>query len=105
MITSGELFVCLVAGLAMPLAILDAARAMFEDGLPEQGDGFQLERRLAPWMLALFAGPALLFDRVAGGWRDSQLSKADIASGAFITAGWAVLYGFVVLKFIQYLGM
>lgn len=103
MITSGELFVCLVAGLAIPLAILDAARIMFGDGLPVQADGFQLERRLSPWLLALFAGPALLFDRIVEGWRENHLSTADIASGIFITVGWAAIYGFVVLKIVQFM--
>jgi hypothetical protein len=104
MITSGELFVCLVAGLAVPLAILDAARTVLEGRLPVQGDGLQLERRLVPWFLGFFAGPALLFDRIAEGWREGTLSGPDIASGAFITAGWAAIYGFVLLKAAQFLG-
>ena len=96
--TSSDFFVCLVAGLAMPLAILDAFRACVDDELPVQGDGFQLEYRLTPWLLALFAGPALLFDRIATGWREQRISAADIAWGAIITLGWAMIYGFVVLK-------
>jgi hypothetical protein len=102
--TSGDLFVCLIAGLAVPLAILDAARAVLDERLPVQGDGLQFERRLTPWLLALFAGPALLFDRVATGWREGALSRADISSGIFITIGWAMIYGFVLLKSVQYLG-
>lgn len=102
--TSGDLFVCLVAGLAVPLAILDAARTVLEDRLPAQGEGFQLERRLTPWLLALFAGPALLFDRIAEGWRDGALSKGDLASGAFITVGWAGIYGFILLEAVHFLG-
>ena len=104
MMTSGDLFVCLVAGMAVPLAILDAARTMLDDRLPVQGEGFQFERRLTPWLLGLFAGPALLFDRVAEGWRERTLSKADILSGAFITVGWAAIYGFVLLQAAQFLG-
>lgn len=102
--TSSDLFVCLVAGLAVPLAILDAARTMFDGQLPVQADGLQLERRLMPWLLAVLAGPALLFDRVAEGWREGTLSKADIASGAFITLGWAMIYGFIVLRAVHLLG-
>lgn len=104
MMTSSDLFVSLVVGLAVPLAILDAARTMFDGALPVQVDGLQLERRLAPWLLGVFAGPALLFDRVAEGWREGSLSRADIASGAFITLGWAMIYGFVVLKVVHFLG-
>lgn len=104
MLTSGDLFVCLVAGLTVPLAILDAVRTTLDGRLPAQEQGFQIERRLMPWLLALFAGPALLFDRVAEGWKEGALSRADIASGAFITAGWAFVYGFVLLKIVHYLG-
>jgi hypothetical protein len=57
-----------------------------------------------PWLLAVFAGPALLFDRIAEGWRAGELSKADIASGAIITIGWSGLYGFVLLRAAQLVG-
>jgi hypothetical protein len=102
--TSGDLFVCLVVGMAVPLAILDVARAILTDELPVQEEGLQFEGRLAPWLLALFAGPALLFDRIAEGWREGALSRADIASGVFITAGWAAIYGFVLLQAVRFLG-
>lgn len=102
--TSSDLFVCLVVGMAVPLAILDAARTILAGGLPVQDEGFQFERRLAPWLLALFAGPALLFDRIVEGWREGTLSKADIASGVFITVGWAGIYGFVLLQAARFLG-
>lgn len=102
--TGSDLFVSLVAGLAVPLAILDAVRTVLADRLPVQAGGLQLERRLMPWLLAVFAGPALLFDKVAEGWREGTFSRADIASGVFITLGWAMIYGFVLLRAIQFLG-
>jgi hypothetical protein len=98
MFSSGDLFICLVVGLAVPLAILDVARSLLEGELPRQADGFHLERRVMPWVLALLAGPALLFDRVAEGWREKSYSNSDIAIGIFLTAGWASIYGFVLLK-------
>lgn len=101
--TSSDLFICLVAGLAVPLAILDAARTILDERLPVQGAGLQFERRLAPWLLALFAGPALLFDRIAEGWKERAISTGDVAFGAFITIGWAMIYGFVLLKAAQIL--
>jgi len=103
MMSVGDVFICLVVGLAIPLAILDAARTMLER-LPEQGTGFQIERRWTPWLLATFAGPALMFDRVAEGWREGAYSRGDILSGALITAGWAMIYGFLVLKIVHFLG-
>ncbi len=36
--------------------------------------------------------------------RDGTFSKADIASGAVITAGWATIYGFVLLQAARFLG-
>jgi hypothetical protein len=101
--TVGDLFVCLIAGLAVPLAILDAARTILEDRMPMQIEGLQFEHRALPWMLALLAGPALLADRVAEGWREGGMSRSDIAHGAVITLGWAGIYGFVVLRFAGYL--
>lgn len=103
MISGADVFISLVVGLAVPLAILDAARTMLE-GLPEQVAGFQVEWRLTPWLLALFAGPALLFDRVAEGWREGAYSRSDIFSGIFITAGWATIYGFLLLKALHFFG-
>jgi hypothetical protein len=102
--TGSDLFVSLVAGLAVPLAILDATRTVLADRLPVQAEGLQFERRLLPWLLAVFAGPALLFDKVAEGWREGSLGKADIASGAVITLGWAMIYGFVLLKAMHFIG-
>jgi hypothetical protein len=99
----GEFFVCLVAGLAVPLAILDAARTILDGRLPVQVDGLQFEGRLLPWLLAVLAGPALLFDRVAEGWREGRMSVNDIAFGAFITLGWAAIYGFILLKMVEFI--
>jgi hypothetical protein len=53
----------------------------------------------------LSPGPALLFDRVAEGWREGALSRSDIISGAVITLGWAMIYGFVALKTVQFFGL
>jgi hypothetical protein len=102
--TGSDLFVCFVAGLAVPLAILDAARTVLADRLPVQAEGLQLERRLTPWLLAIFAGPALLFDKVAEGWREGTFSRTDILSGAVITLGWAMIYGFLLLKAMHFIG-
>lgn len=96
--TIGDIFVCLVAGLAIPLAILDAARTILDGRLPLQVNEFQFERRALPWLLALLAGPALLVDRVAEGWREGAMARSDIAHGAVITLGWAGIYGYVVLS-------
>ncbi|MBL0375073.1 hypothetical protein JJB09_23960 [Rhizobium sp. KVB221] len=101
--TFSDFFVCLVAGLAIPMALLDAARTILGDGMPLQAEGFQLESRPLPWILGLFAGPALLFDRVVGGWRADTMTRNDVAQGAVIVIGWAGIYGFVFLSLARLL--
>lgn len=99
--TFGDVFVCLVAGLAVPLAILDAVRTIMDKDLPLQINGLQFERRALPWILALLAGPGLLMDRVAEAWRDGAISRADLAHGVIITLGWAGVYGYVMLSLAE----
>jgi hypothetical protein len=101
--TFGDVFVCLVAGLAVPMAILDAARTLLDDRMPIQIAGLQFERRALPWLLALVAGPALLVDRVAEGWKEGAMSRADLTHGAVITLGWAGIYGYVMLSLAKHL--
>ena len=95
--TFSDVFVCLIAGLSIPLAILDAARTILDEHMPLQIDGLQFEKRALPWILALLAGPGLLVDRVAEGWREGVMSRGDLVQGAIITLGWAGLYGYVIL--------
>jgi hypothetical protein len=95
MLSGDDLFVCLVAGFALPLALLDLARAILEDRLPVQTAGFQLEMRLLPWLLAILTGPALLFERVVEGCRTRSMRASDVVSGAVIVAGWSFIYGYV----------
>ena len=96
--TFSDVFVCLIAGLAVPLAILDAARTILDGHMPLQIDGLQFERRALPWILALLAGPGLLVDRVAESWREGTMSGGDLAQGVAITLGWAGIYGYVILS-------
>ena len=101
MVNAGDLFISLVAGLALPLALLDGLRLFVGEALPEQRDGFQIERRLAPWLLAVIAGPGLLIERLAAGWREEMLSRGDLTAGCFIALGWAMIYGFIVLRALE----
>jgi len=103
MFNLGDLFVSLVVGLAMPLVILDGFRTLVGTGMPSQQDGFQVETRLSPWVLAVIAGPGLLYERLADGWRRDVLDRGDMSAGAFITLGWAAIYGFCVLRVVEIL--
>lgn len=97
MVNGGDLFVCLVAGLAMPLAILDGIRAVAGSSIPQQPAGLQRERRPILWLFALIAGPGLFAERMLAAWRNGDLSAADRVNALVITLGWAALYGYVVL--------
>jgi hypothetical protein len=101
MVNAGDLFVCVVAGLAMPLAMLDGFKAFAGSALPSQGVGFQFERRLLVWLLALLLGPGLFADRMLSAWREGELSLADCVNAFLITLGWAAIYGFVVLSLVK----
>lgn len=98
MVNAGDLFVCVVAGLAMPLAMLDGFKALAGSALPDQSAGLQLERRPLVWFLAILLGPGLFADRMLAGWREGRLSPADRVNAFVITVGWAAIYGFVVLS-------
>ena len=96
------LLISFIVGFAVPLAITDFVKAVRDGHLPLQADGFQVETRLEAWLLALVAGPGLLVDRLASGWREGEYSRSDLVNGAVIAAGWAGLYGFVFLKGVTY---
>lgn len=97
MVNGADMFICLVAGLAIPLAILDGFRAVGGGSMPSQQAGLHLERRPMVWLFALVAGPGLFADRMLVAWRQGELSLADRINGLVITLGWGTLYGFVVL--------
>jgi hypothetical protein len=101
MVNIGDLFVCMIVGLAMPLAMLDGFRALAGSALPEQSAGFQLERRSRVWLMALLLGPGLFVDRMVATWREGQLSPIDGINAVVIALGWAAIYGFVVLSFVK----
>lgn len=102
MFNAGDLFVSLVVGLALPLAILDGLRAFVGSRMPVQHDGFQIETRLSPWLLAVIAGPGLLVEKLIEGWKEQSLSARDLPAGAFIAVGWAATYGYAVLRGVQF---
>jgi hypothetical protein len=102
MFNAGDLFVSLVVGLALPLAILDGLRVFAGAGMPVQHDGFQIETRLSPWLLAVIAGPGLLIEKLLAGWKEQSLDAGDLPAGAFIALGWATIYGYVVLRGVQF---
>lgn len=97
MVNGGDLFICVVAGLAMPLAMLDDYRALAGSTLQQQFAGPHLKRSPLVWLLAILLGPGLFAERMIAVWREGALSTADRINALVITLGWAALYGFVVL--------
>lgn len=101
MVNAGDVFVCVVAGLAMPLAMLDGYKALSKAALPEQAGGLHFERRATVWLLAILFGPALFMERMLSARRAGELSMADSINAFVIVLGWAGLYGFVVLGLFE----
>lgn len=97
MINEGDLFVCLVAGLALPLALLDGARAVAGAALPAQAGGLGRDRWWVMWLKTLVLGPGLFVEGMLAAWRSGELSVADRINAFIIALGWAAIYGFVVL--------
>lgn len=100
MFNAGDLFISLVVGLALPLATLDGLRAFVRLDMPVQHDGLQMETRLSPWLLTVISGPGLLLEKLAEAWREQSLGAGDLLAGAFIALGWAMIYGYVVLRVV-----
>ena len=101
MVNAGDLFVCVVAGLAIPLAMLDGFKALAGSALPNQAAGLQFERRPLVWLLAILLGPGLFADRMLSARREGELSLADCVNAVVITIGWAAIYGFIVLNLVK----
>ena len=93
MVNGGDLFVSFVAGLAIPLAILDGLRALARTSGPRHPD----DRGPIVWLLAVVAGPGLFVERMLACWREGRLDVADAVNAFVIAIGWATLHGFVFL--------
>ncbi|MCB1446339.1 MAG: hypothetical protein KDJ87_11270 [Rhizobiaceae bacterium] len=101
MVNSGDLFVCLVAGLAIPLAIVDGLKAFGGVAMPKQPQGLHFERRPGIWLLAVIAGPGLFAERMLDEARRGRLTSADAVNAFVITLGWAAIYGFILLSLVR----
>lgn len=98
MVNGGDLFVCVVVGMAIPLALLDGFKVFAAATLPSQTAGLHLERRPFVWLLAILLGPGLFMERMLAAEREGRLSPADRINAFVIALGWAAIYGYVVLS-------
>ena len=101
MINAGDLFVCLVAGLALPLGLLDCVRVVAASPLLAEEAGIRSRRWPMLWLAALVLGPGLFMERMLASWREGELSAADGVNALVIALGWAAIYGFVVLECVR----
>lgn len=101
MVNLGDLFVSMVVGLAMPLALLDGLRSVSGAALNIRSSGAGFERRPMVWLSALLIGPGLFIENMLAGWRAGELSLADRINAVVIALGWSTIYGFVVLDLVR----
>lgn len=85
------------AGFCVSILVMDAARLLAGSRWPQQAAGLQFERRALPWLLALVAGPALLWERARMMTADPVLPLAQRLLAVAMTAAWATVYGMVVI--------
>lgn len=101
MVNGGDLFLCVLAGLVIPLVILDGLKGLGVETVLRQVPGMQVERRPMVWLFAVVAGPGIFMERMLSAWRRDGLTAADGVNAIVITLGWAAIYGFVVLGVVR----
>lgn len=82
-----------LAGFLLSLILLDGMRRLAGRHWPVQGEGLQFERRLLPWLIALIAGPALLWDQSRPYRRRRRGTAADLALLLVLIGVWSASYG------------
>lgn len=99
MINGGDVIVSIVAGLALPLAMLDGYRALAGSTL--QWSVATAQHCIVALLLAILLGPGLFVERMLASWRSGALSAADSVNALVIALGWAGLYGYVILRLVE----
>lgn len=88
-----DLAVNAVAGFLVSLLVADGLRFGFGLSWPQQAAGLRFEKRPLPWLLALAAGPALLYDSALAHRRQGRASGWDLAAAGLVVALWSMSYG------------
>jgi hypothetical protein len=95
-----DIFIALIAGLSVPLAISGAARSLLGNDWPVQRSRFAVSNGFTAIALAVLAGPGILIDRLVEDFRNGNLDTAEAGLAAGAAFAWAMLYGFVLLGLI-----
>lgn len=82
-----------LAGFLVSLLFLEGLRPLVGVRWPVQSDGLQVERRLLPWIIALLAGPALLWDRSLPYRQRNAGRPGDVVVLVALVAVWSASYG------------
>ena len=100
MMNFADLVLCLLTGFAIPLALSGfvAERAVVHAGRREMGPA---GRFLVFWSSALVCGPGLFATRLVEGFRSREETAGEQITGWLAAAGWAFLYGYVVLTLVR----
>jgi hypothetical protein len=100
MMNFADLVLCLLTGFAIPLALAGfvADGVRLHAGSGDAGPGGRL---FAYWSSAMICGPGLFAMRLWEGWRSGEETPGQQVSGWLAAAGWAMLYGYVVLNAVR----
>lgn len=100
MMNFADLILCLFTGFAIPLAlcgfVAEGVGLYVGNGASPRGS-----RLLAYWTSAMICGPGLFATRLLAGFRSGEESVGEQVTGWVAAAGWAVLYGYVVLGSVK----
>lgn len=100
MMNFADFVLCLLTGVAVPMALAGfvAEAAILEAAA---GHGVRLRRVLGAWSAAMVAGPGLFALRLVEGWKSGREGLGEQLSGWLACAGWATLYGYVLLNGVR----
>lgn len=96
-----DLVLCLLTGFAIPLALCGfvAEGARLYAGTGQSG---RTGRFFVLWSSALVCGPGLFATRLVEGFRSGEETAGEQIAGWLAAAGWALLYGYVVLHLVRH---
>jgi hypothetical protein len=101
MMNFADLVLCLLTGFAIPLALsgIVTERVQLHAGRGQVGSA---GRFFVFWSSALLCGPGLFATRLVDGFRSGAESAGEQIAGWLAAAGWALLYGYVVLNLVRH---
>jgi hypothetical protein len=100
MMNLADPILCLLTGIAVPMALAGFV-AEGAGVLSARGESSWFGWALGAWGAAMVAGPGLFAQRLVEGWRSGAENTAEQLCGWVACAGWAALYGYVLLSAVR----